>query len=278
MRNEGCSQAITCCLSCSFLLIGREHPSHSSLASMVNHPPWAYPAWVISTGFSSSWAAPAWVSSMGCRPSETGCSSMSPPWDDKSHEQTCSSVSFSQGHSLLWPSSYFSGGSSKGCRWISAPTWTSMGSRGTAASPWSSPWAAEESLLWCLGHPPLHPPVLLHWPGCLQDGSSHVFSLLISLTAVCFCTITFFPLNLLFQRHSHCSWQVFHGQQWIHPGAGWCWLCQIQRRPPAASQRSHPGCHPFYQTLAMQTLYDGSNWEGNISKRKNENVPVIKDN
>ena len=46
--------------------------------------------------------------------------------------------------------------SSRGCRWISAPLWTPMGCRGTAASPWAVPGAAGESLLQHLGHlPPL---------------------------------------------------------------------------------------------------------------------------
>ena len=45
---------------------------------------------------------------------------------------TCSSVGSPQGHSLLWASPCSSVGSSLGCRWRSAPLWTSMGCRGTA--------------------------------------------------------------------------------------------------------------------------------------------------
>lgn len=51
--------------------------------------------------------------------------------------------------------------------------------RGHPASPWSSPWAAEESLLWHLRHILL----LLHWPRWLQGCFSHTFSL--SIHIVC---------------------------------------------------------------------------------------------
>jgi len=45
--------------------------------------------------------------------------------------EACSSMVSTQGHSLLWASTRSSMGSSVGCRWISAPPWTSMGYRGT---------------------------------------------------------------------------------------------------------------------------------------------------
>jgi len=41
-------------------------------------------------------------------------------------------MGFSQGHSILWAPPCSGVGSSKGCRWISAPPWTSMGCRGAA--------------------------------------------------------------------------------------------------------------------------------------------------
>jgi len=44
----------------------------------------------------------------------------------------CSSTGSSQGHSFLQASTCSSVGSSMGCRWRSAPSWTSMGCRGTA--------------------------------------------------------------------------------------------------------------------------------------------------
>lgn len=53
------------------------------------------------------------------------------------------------------------------CRWISTPSWTSIGCRGTAALPGSASCAAEEYQLWWL--------LLLHWSGCLQSYFSHIF-------------------------------------------------------------------------------------------------------
>ena len=66
------------------------------------------------------------------------------------------------------------------------PPWAAGGQ---PASPWSSPWAAGESLLWCLEH---LLPLLLHRPRCLQSCFSHIFSL---LSPGCCCTAVFSPLN-----------------------------------------------------------------------------------
>ena len=44
----------------------------------------------------------------------------------------CSSAGFPRGHSLLQAPTCSGVGSSPGCRWISAPPWTSLGCRGTA--------------------------------------------------------------------------------------------------------------------------------------------------
>jgi len=67
----------------------------------------------------------------------------------------CSCMGFPRSHSLLWASSCSGMGSSTGCRWISAPPCTRMGHRDTAClMPWSSSWAAGESLLQLLDHPP----------------------------------------------------------------------------------------------------------------------------
>ena len=107
---------------------------------------------VLPMGYSSSRTAPAWVPSMGCSPSGADCSSVGPPRGHKPCQQTCfgvgsslhgttgpqvlpgacSSTGFPRGHSLLWASTCSGVGSSTGCRWISAPPWTSMGCRGTA--------------------------------------------------------------------------------------------------------------------------------------------------
>ena len=103
-------------------------------------------------GYSSSRTAPAWVPSTGCSPSGADCSSVGPPRGHKSCQQTCfsvgsslhgatgpqvlpgacSSAGFPRGHSVLRASTCSGVGSSTGCRWISAPPWTSMGCRGTA--------------------------------------------------------------------------------------------------------------------------------------------------
>lgn len=64
---------------------------------------------------------------------------------------------------------------SRGYRWISVPLWISTGCRVTATSPWPSPQAARESLLWHLKHILL---LLLPLPCCLQSSVSYIFSLL----------------------------------------------------------------------------------------------------
>jgi len=82
----------------------------------------------------------------GCSPSGTGCSSSdhrvtspdsksAPAWAPLSTGPqvlpgACSSEGFPRDHSLLQASTCSSVGSSTGCRWISAPPWTSMGCRG----------------------------------------------------------------------------------------------------------------------------------------------------
>ena len=91
-----------------------------------------------------------YLPSTGCSPSGTDCSSVGPPQGHKSCQQTCSNVGSSL-HGATGPArsllqrglptgsqppldtSFCSGvGSSTGCRWISAPPWTSMGCKGTA--------------------------------------------------------------------------------------------------------------------------------------------------
>jgi len=88
--------------------------------------------------------APAWVLPTGCSPSGIDHSSLGPPWGHKPCQQTCSNmgsslhgsaggacssvgpprVTASIGHppAPVW-------GPPRGCRWISAPLWTSMGCR-----------------------------------------------------------------------------------------------------------------------------------------------------
>jgi len=85
---------------------------------------------------------------MGCSPSGTGCCSVGLPWGHKPCQQTCSGVGSSlhgcagPGRSLLQhgvstgpqlPSGIHllrRGVPPTGCRWISAPPWTSMGCGG----------------------------------------------------------------------------------------------------------------------------------------------------
>jgi len=101
------------------------------------------------TGDSSPQTAPKWSLPRGCSPSGTDCSSVGSPWGHKSCQQTCSSVDSSihrstgpartlVQHELSMGSQSPSGapvcsdlGSSKICRWISAPPWTSMSCRET---------------------------------------------------------------------------------------------------------------------------------------------------
>ena len=58
------------------------------------------------------------------------------------------------------------------------PLWAAGGK---PASPWSSPWAAGEPLLWSLEH---LLPLLCHWPWCLQSCFFYIFSLLSPLAVL----------------------------------------------------------------------------------------------
>lgn len=137
MGNGGSRQFIMHCLCCSFLLTGRTPHTLLLLQHGVpptgDSPPQNSPVWVLPMGCSFSLTAPAWVTSIGCSPSGTDCLSVGPPRGHKSCQQTCSSVGFPWGHSLLWASTCPSVESSMGCRWVSAPLWTSMDCMGTAS-------------------------------------------------------------------------------------------------------------------------------------------------
>ena len=102
----------------------------------------------VATGYCSSPIAPVQVLSTWCSPSGTGCSSVglrgsqAPPANLLQHgvlfppvHRSCQQPASAwalHGVRLLWTSPCSSVGSSPGCRWISAPPWTSMGCRGTA--------------------------------------------------------------------------------------------------------------------------------------------------
>ena len=201
--------------------------SPSGVSPTGRSSPWNSPTWVLPMGCSSSCTAPPWVPSMGCSPLGTGCSTMGPPWGHKPCQQTCSSmgsslhrscqvpapawvlhrVTASFGHTpaLSWGPSWATGGYLLHC----GPPWAA---EGQPASPWSSPWAAEESLLWCLER---LLPLLLHWPWCLQSCFFHVFSLLPQLLL----HGSFFVfLNVLSKKCYHLCWWA---QPW--PAAGLSW-------------------------------------------------------
>jgi len=139
-----------------------------------------------------------------------------PPRGHKPCHQTCSSMGSSlqgstgPGRSLLQCSlpmgSQFPSGMpllqrgvpSTGCRWRSAPPWTSMDCRAQPASPWSAPGAAGEFLLQCLEH-------LLPSPSSLTLVSAELF-LSHSLTSLpqLLLHCRFFPfLTTLSQRCYH---------------------------------------------------------------------------
>jgi len=84
-------------------------------------------------------SAPAWVPHGVMSPA----SNPAPVWAPLSMGPqvlpgACSSLGFPRGLSLLWASSYSSVGSSLGCRWGSAPPWTSMGYTWRSGPPWTS--------------------------------------------------------------------------------------------------------------------------------------------
>lgn len=76
---------------------------------------------------SHSSSAPAQIISTGSCPSGTEGSSVDFLWGPKPCQQTCTSMSFPWGHSLLWASMCSSKVSSMSWRWISAPLWASCG-------------------------------------------------------------------------------------------------------------------------------------------------------
>jgi len=164
-------------------------------------------------GCSFSKTAPAWVLPTGCSPSGTGCSSVGPPWGHKSCQQTCSSVgSYLHGsagpdRSLLQrelltgsqpPSGIHllqRGVPSTGCRWRSAPLWTSMDCRGTACLTMVFSMGCRGISAPVPGSPP--PP-----PSSLTLVSAEWFCS--HIVTLAYPAAGFFPiLNLLSQRHYH---------------------------------------------------------------------------
>lgn len=158
-----------------------------------NSLPQIFPEWILPVGCSSSLTAPAWVRSTECYPLWTDYSNMRLcATDHKLWQQTYSYESSSlhrvrgPGRSLLQH-----GLSTRSqnllsihllchgvlCSWhtdLYIPV-DPMGSRDRAAAALAAPQAAGESDLQCLEY---LLPLLLYWPGCLQNCSSLTFSLL----------------------------------------------------------------------------------------------------
>jgi len=149
-------------------------------------------------GWSSSRTAPAWVPPMGCSPSGTGCSSMGPPQGHKSCQQTCSNMGFPQSHSLFWASTCSGTASFTGCRWISVPTWTSMGCRHTACLAFSMGCRGIAASVPGAPPPPTSSLTLVSAGLFL----SHFLTPLSSYN--CYRVFFFFFLNILSQRHDDC--------------------------------------------------------------------------
>jgi len=163
MGNGGCGQFVTCSLCC-YLLLGGELLTFFPCSSMWSFPwaavlhellqcgslPWsavlqeqAAPAWVPHGVMSpASKPAPVWAPvSMGPQVLPGACSNMGSPW----------------GHSLLQASTCSGVGSSAGCRWISAPPWTSMGCRGAACLTMVVSTGCRRTFAPVLGAPPPPP-------------------------------------------------------------------------------------------------------------------------
>lgn len=98
----------------------------------------------------------------------------------------------------------------------------------------SSPWATRESALG-----PGTPPLLLHWPWCLQHCFCHIFLTPLSCCADFLSFLNCFPRG---------ATSVACGVLWcIYFGAGWSWLWHgspwplVTETTPAASSLTTPG-------------------------------------
>lgn len=112
--------------------------------------------------------------------------------------------------------------------------------RGHPASPWSSPCAAEESLLW---HPK-HILLRLYRPWCLQGSFSHTFFLISMYIPPHPCPVLKSVIPVVLPA-SLIDMALARGL--VCPGATWCWLCLTQGKLLAAS------FVPCNQNHVMQT-------------------------
>ena len=132
-------------------------------------------------------------------------------------------MGFPRGHSLLWAPTCSSVGSSPGCRWRSAPLWTSLGCRGTACLTMVFPTGCRGTYATAPGSSP--PP-----PSSLTLGVCRVVSLTWSHSSLWlpFLSVpaTFFSfLNMLSQRCYPIADWLGLGRQRVRLRAGWYWLC-----------------------------------------------------
>lgn len=136
-----------------------------------------------------------------------------------------------------------------------APSLTSMSSRGRAFTTGYRGISAPT--------PGAPPPLLLHWPGCLQSCSFHIFSLHSALSAITSVQYIFSFLNMLSQRHHH---HLSLAQPCQTVGSSWTWLAlalvdfwQILRDSTSiASWPSLP--KPVHTNPAQQGRHEGSRW------------------
>lgn len=134
-------------------------------------------------------------------------------------------------------------GSSTGCRWISAPSGTPMGCRGTAASPWSASRAAGESQLQCLEQLLF----LLQQSVCVCRAVSLTYPH--SCSQLLLCSI-FLSLSLCCPRGTATITDGLGLGQWcVHLGPTWHRLCQTHQ------EASHIPVASHYQNLILQTKY-----------------------
>jgi len=238
---------------------------------MGDSSPQTSPTWVLPMGCSSSRTAPAWLPPTGCSPSGTGCSSVGPPWGHKFCQQTCSSMGFSlhgstgPGRCLLQrglptgsqpPSDIHllhCGVPSMGYRWRSAPSWTSMGCRGTACLTMVFIMSCKGKLSALVSRAP--PP-----PSFLTDlGVCRVISLTSSHSSVSTAISPqfFSPSEIHYPRGATtiADWLGL-GQQQVRLRAGWHWLYQTLGKLLAASHRSHPYSPPTTKTLPRKPITD----------------------
>lgn len=154
----------------------------------------------------------------------THCSSMGLPRGHRSFQKTCTCMGHNScqkpapawalhrlqlpsGHIYLIQHSVLHG---LQCGYLSTPLWTSMVWRGQPASPWSSPWAVEESLLQHLEH--------LLTSLSTDLGVCKAASLAFSHPSL---TAFFSTLKYGITEVHWCHWLA---QLWQAVGSSWAWL------------------------------------------------------